>query len=309
MKIVFMGTSDFAVPTLKKLLSINDYKILAVYTKEPKISGRGNKLQISPINDFANKNNLKVFTPKTLREPLLQREFQDLNPDVAIVISYGLILPPEILNIPKFGCFNVHPSKLPLYRGSAPLQRSIMNGEKESAVCVIKMDSGVDSGDIVNQENFTIFNNENYQIISQKTAEIGAHLIIKTLNQIYKKSINFHKQDDRLATFARKIEKYECLIDWNKGCEEIFNKIRALNGNLDAYFNYDNEKIKILECSFLKDENIDKKLIGTIFDKDLSIACQDGLVKPLKLQRQGKNPLKIHEFLNGFKVEIGKNCF
>ena len=308
MKIVFMGTSEFAVPALEKLLSLTNHEILAVYTKEPSVSGRGNKLQISPIHDFANKNNLKIFTPKTLREPLIQKEFYDLNPDIAIVISYGLILPAEILNIPKFGCFNVHPSKLPLYRGSAPLQRSIMNGEKESAVCVIKMDAGVDSGDIVNQEDFKIFDNENYQDISKKTAEIGASLIIKTLHQITDKSIKFLKQNDELATFAKKIEKNECLINWNKSGEEIFNIIRGLSGNLEAFFNYNNEKIKILECAFIKDENIDKKLIGTIFDKDFSIVCGDGLIKPLKLQKQGKNPLKIHEFLNGFKFEIGKIC-
>jgi methionyl-tRNA formyltransferase len=308
MKIVFMGTSEFAVPTLEKLLSLSCHEIVAVYTKEPSVSGRGNKLQISPIHQFANQNNLKIFTPKTLREPLIQKEFRDLNPDIAIVISYGLILPVEILNIPKFGCFNVHPSRLPLYRGSAPLQRSIMNGEKESAVCVIKMDSGVDSGDIVNQQDFSILDSENYQDISKKTAEIGASLIIKTLNQISDKSIEFHKQNEKLATFAKKIEKNECLIDWNKSCEEIFNKIRGLNGNLDAHFNYNNEKIKILECSFVENKNIDKNLIGTIFDKDLSIVCKDGLIKPLKLQKAGKNPLKIHEFLNGFKVEIGKSC-
>jgi methionyl-tRNA formyltransferase len=309
MKIVFMGTSDFAVPTLEKLISSNDYEILAVYTKEPSVSGRGNKLQISSIHDFANKNNLKIFTPKTLREASIQKEFRDLNPDIAIVISYGLILPQEILNIPKFGCFNVHPSKLPLYRGSAPLQRSIMNGEKESAVCIIKMNVGVDSGDIVNQEDFTISDNENYQNISKKTAEIGASLIIKTLNQIKDNSIKFHKQNEDLATFAKKIEKSECLIDWNKNCKEIFNKIRGLNGNLEAHFNCNNEKIKILECSFFQDKNINKKLIGTIFDKDFSIVCADGLIKPTKLQKQGKNPLKIHEFLNGFKVEIGKVCY
>ena len=308
MKIVFMGTSEFAVPTLEKLLSLRNHEILAVYTKEPSVSGRGNRLQISPIHDFANKNNLKIFTPKTLREPLIQKEFHDLNPDIAIVISYGLILPLEILNIPKFGCFNVHPSKLPLYRGSAPLQRSIMNGEKESAVCVIKMDAGVDSGNIVNQEDFMILDNENYQDISKKTAEIGASLITKTLNQIADKSIEFDKQNDKLTTFAKKIEKNECLIDWNKSCEEIFNKIRGLNGNLYAHFNYNNEKIKILECSFVENKNIDKNLIGTIFDKDLSIVCKDGLIKPLKLQKAGKNPLKIREFLNGFKVEIGKSC-
>ena len=308
MKIVFMGTSEFAVPTLEKLLSSTNHEIVAVYTKQPSISGRGNKLQISPIHDFANKNNLKIFTPKTLRDSLIHKELHDLNPDIAIVISYGLILPTEILNIPKFGCYNVHPSQLPLYRGSAPLQRSIMNGETESAVCVIKMDAGVDSGDIVNQEDFSIFDSENYQDISKKTAEIGASLIIKTLNQITDKSIEFHKQDEKLATFAKKIEKNECLIDWNKSCEEIFNKIRGLNGNLDAHFYYNNEKINILECIFVENKNIDKNLIGTIFDKDLSIVCKDGLIKPLKLQKAGKNSLKIHEFLNGFKIEIGKSC-
>ena len=139
-------------------------------------------MQISPIHDFASKNNLKIFTSKTLREASIQDQFKNLNPEIAIVISYGLILPKEILDIPKFGCFNVHPSKLPLYRGSAPLQRSIINGEKESAVCVIKMDQGVDSGDVVNQESFEIFDNENYRDISKKTAEIGAFLINKILN-------------------------------------------------------------------------------------------------------------------------------
>ena len=160
MKIVFMGTSNFAVPTLEKLLLFPNYQILAVYTKEPSISGRGNKLQISPIHDFANKNNLQVFTPKSLKDSSIQKSFSDLRPDVAIVISFGLILPQEILNTPKYGCFNVHPSKLPRYRGSAPLQRSIMNGEKESAVCIIKMDLGIDSGDVVNQEDFMISDNE-----------------------------------------------------------------------------------------------------------------------------------------------------
>jgi len=309
MKIVFMGTSNFAVPTLEKLLLFPNYQILAVYTKEPSISGRGNKLQISPIHDFANKNNLQVFTPKSLKDFSIQKSFSDLHPDVAIVISYGLILPQEILNTPKYGCFNVHPSKLPRYRGSAPLQRSIMNGEKESAVCIIKMDPGIDSGDVVNQEDFMISDNENYQDISQKTAKIGAHLIIKTLNQIEDNSINFVKQNDNLATFAKKIEKSESLIDWNNSCENIFNKIRALSGNLDAYFNFNNEKIKILDCNFSINKNIDKKLIGTIFDKDFSIVCKDGLIKPLRLQKQGKNPLTIKEFLNGFKFEIGKFCF
>jgi len=308
MKIVFMGTSDFAVPTLEKLLSLPNHQILSVYTKAPSISGRGNKLQISPIHDFANKNNIQVLIPKTLKDVAIQKSLRDLNPDVVVVISFGLILPKEILEIPKYGCFNVHPSKLPLYRGSAPLQRSIMNGEKQSAVCVIKMDIGVDSGDIVNQENFIISDNENYLNISKKTANIGASLIIKTLNQLEDNSINYIKQNDNLSTFAKKIEKSESLIDWNNNCEEIYNKIRALRGNLEAYFNFNNEKIKILECSFCKNENIDQKLIGTIFDKNLSIVCKDGLIKPLMLQKQGKNPLKINEFLNGFKFEIGKFC-
>lgn len=149
MNIIFMGTSEFGLPTLMELVKNPNYNLLAIYTKEPSISGRGQKLNYSPIHQFANEKNLKIFTPKTLKTPETQEEFRSFNADLAVVVSYGLILPKAILNATKYGCFNIHPSKLPLYRGSAPLQRSIMNLENESAVCIIKMDEGIDSGDIV----------------------------------------------------------------------------------------------------------------------------------------------------------------
>lgn len=306
MKIIFMGTSDFAVPTLQKILQNKELEVVAVFTKAPSISGRGNKIQYSPIHNLANQHNLKIFTPKTLKDEEIQQEFSKLKPDIAIVISYGLILPQNILNIPKFGCFNVHPSDLPFYRGSAPLQRSIMNGETQSAVCIIKMDSGLDSGDIVNKIGFIIGDTDNYLTISKKTSEIGADLILKTIEQI--KNNQFPKasqQEASKASYAHKIEKVESLIDWNQNCHQIFNKIRALRGNLDAYFKYGEEKIKILECEFVREASKNYQS-GIIVDDKFSISCADGLIMPKILQRQGKNEVKIGDFLNGFKFEIGK---
>ena len=304
-----MGTSEFGIPTLRELLNLEDHQVVAIYTKEPAISGRGNKINISPIHEIANHHNLQVFTPRSLRDTANQKTFQELAPDVAIVVSYGLILPQEILNIPQYGCFNIHPSKLPLYRGSAPLQRSIMDGEKESAVCIIKMDNGIDSGDIVYSQEFTIEANDDYQSIAIKTAEIGAKLMIKTLKNI--ESLELAKQNHQLASYAKKIDKAECLIDWNQPAIKIFNHIRGLSGNLGAYFYYQGEKIKILQSTYsMSNQDLDIKNFpnGSVINDKFYIKCDDGIIIPKILQKQGKNPLKINEFLNGFKPQIGSIC-
>lgn len=304
MRLVFMGTSSFALPALLKIFEDKNLEIVAVYTKEPSVAGRGQKIRQSPIHNFALQNNLKIYTPNLLKDPKIQTDFVNLKPDIAIVVSYGIILPRAILNIPKFGCFNIHPSDLPFYRGCAPLQRSLMNGENNSAVCIIKMDSGVDSGDIVNRQEFQINYKDDFISISTLSAEIGANLMLKTIYEARNNQLKFTQQNHNIATYASKIEKSESLIDWSQNCSQIFNKVRALRGNLEAYFNYNNEKIKILECQILPNQN--NYEFGTIIDKNFSIACLDGAIKPTILQRQGKNPVNIQDFLNGFKFEIGK---
>ncbi|MBM3590180.1 MAG: methionyl-tRNA formyltransferase [Alphaproteobacteria bacterium] len=304
MRIIFMGTSDFGLPTLEKILSNNKHNLVAIYTKEPSIGGRGNRIQYSAIHNFAIQNNINIHTPKTLKDNYTQEQFKNFKPDLAVVVSYGLILPKEILDIPKYGCLNVHPSDLPLYRGSAPLQRSIMNNEKNSAVCIIKMDSGIDSGDVVNRKKFIINDDDNFLTISRKTSEIGAELIIKTIHETEHNILQFESQDHQKSTYANKIEKNESLIDWNKSCREIFNKVRALRGNLDAYLIYNNEKIKILECQSVKTTS-NSNYKGIIIDYEFSIGCLDGIIKPTIVQKSGKKPMSLKDFLNGFKFKLG----
>jgi len=304
MKIIFMGTSEFAINPLESLLNNPQIEISAIYTKAPSISGRGNKINISAIHEIANKRNLKTYHPASLKNIDVYNQINDLKPDVIIVVSYGLILPKEILSIPKFGCYNIHPSKLPLYRGSAPLQRSIMNGETKSAVCIIKMTEGLDSGDIVNAEDFNINDDEDFSDIILKSSKIGADLLIKTLDDIRANKLKSIEQDHDKATYASKILKTESIINWNKNSHEIFNLVRSLNGNIGANMVFDNEIIKILKVNYKKTQS--NFVNGEIIDNKLTIKCNDGFIYPQILQKSGKKPLSIKDFLNGFKFEVGK---
>ncbi|MBU6339678.1 MAG: methionyl-tRNA formyltransferase [Rickettsiales bacterium] len=299
MKIIFMGTPHFACPTLEKLINDNNFEIVAVYTREPQIAGRGHKLTNSPIHDLALKHNLKVITPKTLKTLEVQKEFIDLNADAAVVVAYGLILPEAILQGTKFGCINIHPSLLPRWRGAAPIQRTIMAGDKESGITIIKMDKGVDSGDMIYQEKITLDEKINYKNLAEKFSQMGADILVKTLKNIAIGNFSLTKQDDNLANYAKKIEKEECLIDWNNTAEEIDQKIRGLNGSLEAHFMHNDEKIKIFATEI--SHNFSTENIGKIIDKDLWIGCKNGMIRPMILQRPGKKPIAIEEFLLGFK--------
>lgn len=300
MKIIFMGTPNFACPTLEKLIADSDFEIVAVYSREPQIAGRGHKLQNSPIHELALKHGLKVITPKTLRDISAQKEFADFNADAAVVVAYGLILPQEILNGTRLGCVNIHPSLLPKWRGAAPIQRTIMEGDKETGVNIIKMDAGLDSGDIIAEEKFALNGTEIYADLAEKLSQIGAEILCKTLKNLRDGKISATKQDNALSTYAKKIEKAECEINWQDSAEKIERKIRGLNGSLGAFFNYEGEKIKIFAAKIL-DKNSSENPAGKILDRDFSIQCGQGVIRPLRLQRQGKKVMSIDEFLLGFK--------
>lgn len=300
-KIIFMGTPEFAVPALEALLSIKDFEIVAVYSKEPQIAGRGHKLQNSPIHNLALKNNLKIITPKTLKKPEIQKEFADFKADIAVVVAYGLILPKEILNSPKFGCINIHPSLLPRWRGAAPLQRTLMFGDKQTGVDIIQMNEGLDSGDILAEEKFDLDDEINFSELAQKTSQIGAKLTIQTIRNLISGNINPRKQDDELAVYATKILKEEFEINWNDSVIDIHNKIRAISGCGSAYFILKGEKIKIHKAKIISKENPDFNA-GEIIDEKLTIACKDGSIRPEILQRSGKNKVNLEEFLRGFSI-------
>ena len=295
-----MGTPHFACPTLQKLIEDPQFEIIAVYTREPQIAGRGQKLQNSPIHELALKNNLKVITPKTLKNAETQKEFCDLKADAAVVVAYGLILPQAILDGTKYGCFNIHPSLLPRWRGAAPIQRTIMDGDKETAVCIIKMDAGLDSGDIVWQENYPLKGSETYKELEEKFSIIGAEILLKTLKAAQEGKLNPIKQDDALATYAKKLDKSECEIDWKKSAFEIDCHIRGLSGSLGAFFNLNDEKVKIFSCEII-DQTSKKNEPGKILNEQFFIQCGQGIIKPTMLQRPGKRAVMIDEFLLGFK--------
>lgn len=298
MKIVFMGTPDFACPTLQSLINDKNFEIVAVYTRAPKMAGRGNKIVNSPIHELALKHNLKVITPKTLKTKEAQDEFINLNADAAVVVAYGLILPKEILEATKFGCINIHPSALPKYRGPAPIQYTLLNGEKETMVCIIKMDEGIDSGDILSEKKFLIAEDDTYKTLSEKLALEGAKLLTVTLKNL--NEIVPVKQNHKEATFTKKITKEDERLDFSKSAKEVNNKIRALNGLSGAYFEYKNEKIKIFAAKVISEDS--GKNPGEIVNEKFVIQCRHGQIQPLLLQRPGKNPVMIDDFLRGFKL-------
>ena len=299
MKIIFMGTPDFSCPTLEKLVADPEFEIVAVYTREPQIAGRGHKLQNSPVHNLALQHNLKVATPKTLRNSEAQKEFTDLGADIAVVVAYGLLLPQEILDGTKMGCINIHPSLLPRWRGAAPIQRPIMEGDAETGITIIQMDKGLDSGDMIYQEKFALDGSETYKDLAQKLSEMGAEILVKTLKNLRDGKTVTIKQDSTLMTYAKKIEKSECEIDWTKSAEEIERKIRGLNGSLEAHFFHNGEKIKIFAAEIV-DKNSSEKTPGTILDDRLLFQCGKGTIRPLILQRQGKKSMPLKEFLLGF---------
>ena len=314
MKLIFMGTSQFAVPTLNRLLENRQHEIIAVYTRAPKPAGRGNNLSLSPIHQIALEHNLPIFTPATLNNKESQQEFIKLNADIAIVVSYGLILPEEIIKSPKYQCLNLHPSQLPRWRGASPMQRTIINGDNQTAVMVIKMAKELDSGEIVNSYHLPLEGNETYQNLSEKLSEIGAELMLSTINNLETRVENnfYHlaiKQNDTMAKYAHKIEKSETKINWEEEAQIIENKIRGLNGYIESYFTIDNEKIKVFSAEIIKNIDLEKYKstpYGSIIDSQLTIFCKNGAIRPLILQKSGKKILTIKEFLLGFKPTIGK---
>lgn len=292
-----MGTASFGLPTLQNILQSKQHQIVAVYTKPPQVAGRGQKMQLTPVHQLAIEHNLPVFTAENLKEKSVVEQFLAFNADLALVIAYGLLLPPAILQATKFGCFNLHPSSLPKFRGAAPIQRSIMNQELDLDVCIIKMDAGLDSGDIVSKKNVGI-KNQTYQEVASKTAQIGAELFLDLLPKIEQNNVFYEKQNHQLATFAKKISKDECLLDFSQTGEKLLAKILALSGCLGACFYHQQQQIKILSADFLKQTITNQ--VGEVLP-NFSICCANGYILPKILQKPGKKPVAISEFLLGYR--------
>jgi len=297
LKIIFMGTPEFAVPTLKELLK-EKLDIVYVYTQPPKKSNRGLKIEKTPVHLEAEKNNLNIHHPSSLKNEQELNFFKKINPDLVIVVAYGQIIPENFLSLSKKGFINIHASLLPYWRGAAPIQRSIMNGDQFTGVSIMKIEKGLDTGPVLLSEKIEINQKSNYGLLSEQLSVLGSKLIIKAINLINEDKAKFVEQDHTKATHAKKITHEDEEINWNNDAKKIVQQINALNPIPGAFFKFKNEKIKIWSA-VVTDQ---KGKVGTTLNENLLIACKDYAIQVLEIQRPGKKIQKVKEFLLGFKI-------
>jgi len=300
LRIAFMGTPEFAVPILEALVSVG-HEIICVYTQPPRTGGRGQKEKKTPIHIRAEKFGINVRAPKDFRFKQQQRAFADLNLDCAVVVAYGLILPGVILTAPKLGCLNIHASLLPRWRGAAPIQRAILTGDEESGVTIMQMDEGLDTGAMLMVGRVTITRETTGESLHNTLSEIGSALIIKVLNALMEGKIRPTDQPEDGVTYAKKLDRSEGHIDWRKPAEDIERLIRAFSPWPGGWFEVKGERIKILSAQV---KNIDG-VPGTVMDDKLTISCGVDGLQLNTVQRAGKSPMTVAEFLRGFKLPIG----
>lgn len=289
-----MGTPDFSVPALRRLIA--EHEVICVYTREPKPSGRGNHLNKTPVHILAQENGIEVRTPKTLKSEQEQKDFAALKADVAVVAAYGLLLPKPILEAYPLGCLNIHASLLPRWRGAAPIQRAIEAGDKESGVTIMQISEGLDTGDMLLKEYITITPSMTGGELHDALSNLGADALMKVLADI--NSFSAQKQNDEDACYAQKLDKAETLLDFSMTVSDLYNKIRAFTPFPAMYFEHKGERFKLLRVV-----PSDKKLsCGQIASdaQNLWIGCADGALQILEIQRQGRRPMTIEEFLRGF---------
>jgi len=301
LRLIFMGTPDFAVPTLEALKRAG-HEVVAVYTRAPKPAGRrGLELQPSPVERKARELGLPVLTPKTLRGEAAQAEFRAFNADAAVVVAYGLILPKPILDAPRLGCFNVHASLLPRWRGAAPIHRAIMAGDKESGVTIMKMNEGLDTGAMAMIERVPVGADMTSGDLHDVLAHVGAELMTRTLTALERGPLAFTPQPVEGVTYAAKIGKEETRIDWAKPWHDVHSHIRGLSPFPGAWFDIDGVRVKTLRST--KGEG--KGAPGTVLDGALTIACGDGAVRLTQVQRAGAKAMSVEEFLRGTPLPPG----
>jgi methionyl-tRNA formyltransferase len=298
LRLIFMGTPDFAVPTLLELVA-HGHEIVAVYTRAAKPAGRGMKLQPTPVELEATRLGIPVFTPSTLKTPEALAEFSAHEADAAVVVAYGMILPQAILDAPKLGCYNLHGSLLPRWRGAAPINRAIMEGDAESGVMVMKMDVGLDTGDVAMAERIAITDAMTAVDLHDALAPLGADLMVRAIGALERGRLQLTKQSDVGVTYAAKIDKAEARIDWSKPARAVLRHIHGLSPFPGAWCEVpiegENVRVKILRCELAPGSGAP----GELRDDRLTIACGDGAIRVIELQRAGKGPMKALDFLRG----------
>jgi methionyl-tRNA formyltransferase len=298
LRLIFMGAPEFAVPTLLDLVA-HGHQIAAVYTRAAKPAGRGMKLQLSPVEEEARRLGLAVLTPQTLKTPEALEQFRAYQADAAVVVAYGMILPQAILDAPRLGCFNLHASLLPRWRGAAPINRAIMAGDNATGVMVMKMDAGLDTGDVAIAERTTVSDTMTAADLHDALAPLGADLMVRALAALERGMLQLVPQGKEGVTYANKIDKAETRIDWNRQAREVLRHIHGLSPFPGAWCEMPLEgapvRVKILRCQTVDGTGAPGELLGD----DLTVACKEGALRILELQRAGKQPMKADEFLRG----------
>ena len=298
MKLVFMGTPKFSVPALKAL-DQSKHQICAVYSQPPRPAGRGKKLNLTEVHKEALDLGLTVHTPRNFKSEKDQKIFRELRADIAVVVAYGLILPNQILSSPKLGCVNIHASLLPRWRGAAPIQRAIMEGDDETGICIMKMDEGLDTGPVLSSRKIQITENDTAKILSEKLSLLGSNLIVEVLDKL--SDYKVQSQSTVGITYASKIHKSEAKIDWSLPAQIIDRKIRALSPFPGAWTEINGERVKLLASKVIDKENEP----GMVLDTGFSIACGQKAVEITEAQRPGKSVQKTDVFLRGFRLQQG----
>ena len=299
LRLAFMGTPDFAVPTLAELIA-QGHDIAAVYSQPPRPKGRGMVLEPGPVHKFAESAKLPVRTPLSLKGAEEQEEFAALELDAAIVVAYGLLLPKPILEAPMLGCFNLHGSLLPRWRGAAPIQRAVMAGDAETGVMVMRMDEGLDTGPVLMAERVSIGRKTSGELTAE-LSRLGADLMVRALGALERGGIAPQPQPKEGVTYAKKIAKDEARIDWSKSAVEIDCHIRGLSPFPGAFTQANDERLKILYAEPVSGSGKP----GTVLDDELTVACGEGALRLLKVQRAGKSVMSAAELLKGFALPRG----
>lgn len=306
MKILFMGTPDFALFSLCALIESGE-NVTAVITQTDKPKGRGYTLTPPPVKVYASEKGIPVYQPTTLKSDEFSALLSEIDPEMIVVVAYGKILPQNVIDYPKYGCINVHGSLLPEYRGAAPMQRAIIDGKKQTGVTIMYMDAGVDTGDIILKKTVDIKEDENFENIHDKLGKIGAEALIEAVRQIENGTAVREKQDSSLSTYAAKIEKADCLLDFRKEAGSLHDLIRGLSPfPLSFTHTPDGKMLKVLRSSI--SEKTSDALPGTVVSVDggkITVACGKGCLDILGVLPEGRGRMDASDFINGRKISVG----
>lgn len=302
MRVVFMGTPDFAVPVLEALTE-SKHEVVAVVTQPDKRKGRGKEMQYTPVKTAALNHGIEVYQPAKVKDEEFQNVLRDINADVIVVAAFGQILPPSIIHMPKYGCINVHASLLPKYRGAAPIQWAVIDGEKETGITTMQMDEGLDTGDMMLKEVVPVDEKETGGSLHDKLAACGGKIILETLQKVEDGTVTYTKQDNSKSNYAKMLDKNLGKIDFTKKAVEIERLIRGLNPWPSAYTKLNGKTLKIWDADVLEGENETPGKIVNITKDQIWISTGEGILAVNELQLEGKKRMNTEDFLRGYKME------